>query len=172
MKMSICITLCVLLASCSYLLAQQGSMSDSDFGAAMAKRHQAMIDGDEAVVDRMTAKEYAQTDIFGHVQDKSAWMSEYFRPLAALIKVGKFRWERYDERDVRVAMLGDTAVVTGELIMKGTGAKFTQGKPEEAAGTSVEGTLRFTRVWIKRYGTWLLAALHNSAPMGVQTSRP
>jgi len=54
-------------------------------------------------------------------------MAGYFRPLAALIKVGKFRWERYDEHDVRVTMLGDTAVVTGELAMKGTGAKFTQG---------------------------------------------
>jgi len=146
--------------------------SDTEFRAAVAKRHQAMIDGDESVVDRLTAKEYAQTDILGHVQDKPAWMAEYFRPLAALIKVGKFRWERYDEHDVRVTMLGDTAVVTGELAMKGTGAKFTQGKWEEAPGTSIEGTLRFTRVWVKRDGSWLLVALHNSAPLGVQTSRP
>ena len=99
-------------------------------------------------------------------------MAEYFRPLAALIKNGKFRWERYEERDVCVTMLGDTAVVAGELDMKGTGAKFTQGKWEEAPGASIEGTLRFTRVWIKRDGAWLLVALHNSTPMGVQTSRP
>jgi uncharacterized protein DUF4440 len=146
--------------------------SDTEFRAAVAKRHQAMIDGDESVVDRLTAKEYAQTDILGHVQDKPAWMAEYFRPLAALIKVGKFRWERYDEHDMRVTMLGDTAVVTGELAMKGTGAKLTQGKWEEAPGTSIKGTLRFTRVWVKRDGSWLLVALHNSAPLGVQTSRP
>jgi len=49
--------------------------------------------------------------IFGRVQNKTAWMAEYFRPLAALIKNGKFRWERYEEHDVRVTMLGDTAVV-------------------------------------------------------------
>jgi hypothetical protein len=146
--------------------------SDTEFRAAVAKWHQAMIDGDESVVDSLTAKEYAQTDILGHVQDKPAWMAEYFRPLAALIKVGKFRWERYDEHDVHVTMLRDTAVVTGELAMKGTGAKFTQGKWEEAPGTSIEGTLRFTRVWVKRDGSWLLVALHNSAPLGVQTSRP
>lgn len=144
--------------------------NDVELRTAMAKRLQAMIDGDEPVVDRMTAKEYAQTDILGHVQDKPAWMSDYFRPLAALIKVGKFRWERYDELDVRVTMLGDTAVVTGESAMKGTGAKVTRVKWEEGAGASIEGTFRFTRVWIKRDGTWLLAALHNSVPMAVQTS--
>ena len=58
---------------------------------------------------------YAQSDIPGHVQDKPTWMAEYFRLLAALTKTGKFRWERCDERDVRVVSLGDTAVVTGEL---------------------------------------------------------
>ena len=156
----------------SMSMESHAAVSESDFRASVAKRQQAMIEGDEAMVDRMTAKEYAQTDILGHVQDKSAWMAEYFRPLAALTKAGKFRWERYDERDVRVVMLGDTAVVTGELAMKGTGAKFTQGKWEEAPGTSIEGTFRFTRVWVKRDGSWLLVALHNSAPLGVQTARP
>ena len=146
----------------------EAPLNNSDFRLAAAKRHQAMIEGDEAIVDRMTAKEYVQTDIFGHVQDKSTWMVEYFRPLAALTKAGKFRWERYDERDVRVVVLGDTAVVTGELVMKGTGAKPTQGKWEEAPGASIEGNFRFTRVWIKRDGSWLLAALQNSAPMGVR----
>jgi len=145
-----------------------GPLDAADFRAAVAKRHQAMIDGDEGTVDRLTAKEYAQTDIFGRVQDKTSWMNEYFRPLAALIKSGKFRWERYEERDVRVTMVGGTAVVTGALAMKGAGAKITQGKWEEAAGASIEGTFRFTRVWIKRDGTWLLAAVHNSVPMGVR----
>lgn len=153
-------------------IAEEGSVDDNDFRAATAKRHQAMIDGDEAVVERMTANEYAQTDILGRVQNKAAWMAEYFRPPAALIKSGKFRWERYEERDVRVTMLGDTAVVAGELDMKGTGATFMQGKREETPNKRIKGTLRFTRVWIKRDGSWLLAALHNSAPMGVQASRP
>ena len=36
--------------------------------------------------------------------------------------------------------------ITGKLAMKGTGAKFTQRRWEEAPSTSIEGTLRFTRV--------------------------
>src|ERR1700694_6057882 len=136
---------------------------ESSLRAAMAKRHQSMLDGDEDVVDRLTAREYAQTDIFGHVQEKAAWMSEYFRPLASLLKSGKFRWEQYEETDVRITMLGDTAVVTGALKFRGTGARFTSGRPEEAPQTSIEGTLRFTRVWVRQNGAWVLAALHNAA---------
>lgn len=137
--------------------------------AAIEQRHQAMLDGDEGGVDRLTAKEYLQTDIFGRVQNKATWMSEYFRPLASLQKAGKFRWERYEESDVQVTMLGQTAVVTGALSMKGTGAKFTTGKWEESPQSTIEGTLRFTRVWVKQDGAWVLAALHNAIPLGVQT---
>lgn len=147
----------------------EGAM-ESSLRAAMAKRHQAMLDGDEQIVDQLTAAEYSQTDIFGHVQDKDRWMSEYFRPLAALQKAGKFHWEQYDETDERITMLGDTAVVTGALRMKGTGARFTSGKPEVAPQTSIEASLRFTRVWVRRDTEWVLAALHNAAPLGVKTS--
>jgi Domain of unknown function (DUF4440) len=146
----------------------EGAM-ESGLRTAMAKRHQAMLDGDEQTVDRLTAAEYSQTDIFGHVHDKARWMSEYFRPLAALQKAGKFRWEQYEETDERITMLGNTAVVTGALKTKGTGARFTSGKPEEAPQTSIEASLRFTRVWVRRDTEWVLAALHNAAPLGVQT---
>lgn len=107
-------------------------------------------------------------NIFGHVQDKTACMSDYFRPLAALIKGGKFRWQQYDEQDVRVTVFGDTAVVTGELFMKGTGAKLTNGQWESSPQASIEGRLRFTRVWIRRGGEWKLAAPHNAVPMTLQ----
>ena len=69
---------------------------------AISERHKAMVEGDEQTVDSWTAAEYSQTVIFGRVQDKSAWMSEYFHPLAKLMKNGLFRWERHDERDVRI----------------------------------------------------------------------
>lgn len=145
------------------------NMPEPALRVAIAKRHEAMVDGDEDLVDQLTAKEYSQTDIFGHVQNKAAWMAEYFRPLAFLQKTGKFRWERYEESDVQVTILGPTAVVTGALSMKGTGAKFTTGKWEESPQSTIEGTLRFTRVWVKQDGAWVLAALHNAAPLGVQT---
>ena len=136
--------------------------AERDLRLAIADRHKAMLAGDTDSVERLTADEYVQTDIFGHVQDKSVWLNEYFRPLAALMKAGKFRWDSYEERDVSVQVLEDTAVVTGGLAMKGTGARFAGRTWEEAPNSSIEANLRFTRVWIRRDGLWKLAALHNA----------
>src|SRR5581483_6038369 len=48
---------------------------------AMSARREAMVKGDEQSVDSCTAAEYSQTDVYGRVQDKAIWMSEYFRPI-------------------------------------------------------------------------------------------
>ena len=110
----------------------------------MAERHKAMLRGDTDVIERLTANEYVQTDISGYVQDKSAWLNEYFRPLAALIKAGKFRWDTYEEEDVQTHTLGDTAIVVGSMTLKGTGAKPSSHTWVESPETTFAGTLRFT----------------------------
>lgn len=136
--------------------------TERELRMAMAERHKAMLAGDVDVVDRLTADEYVQTDISGYVQDKSAWLNEYFRPLAALMKAGKFRWDAYEEKDIQVRMFGDGAVVIGSMNLKGTGAKPNGHTWVESAGTTFAGTLRFTRVWVNRSGSWRLAALQNA----------
>jgi ketosteroid isomerase-like protein len=136
--------------------------SDDALRRAMAQRNAAMVAGDSAAVESLTAGDYIQTDISGYVQDKSTWLSEYFRPLAQLIKAGKFRWEVYEEKDVQVRIFGDTAVVTGSMNLKGTGAKPGGHTWVEAPGNTFGGTLRFTRVWINEGDQWRLAALQNN----------
>jgi len=140
----------------------EASSVDRDLRNAMAERHKAMLAGDTDVVERLTADEYVQTDISGYVQDKSAWLNEYFRPLAALIKAGRFRWDTYEEKDVQTRTLGDTVIVIGSMILKGTGAKPNGHTWMESPETTFAGTLRFTRVWAKRDGSWKLAALQNA----------
>jgi hypothetical protein len=152
------------MITASRIPGDQEAQMDS-LRAAMSARSQAMLEGDEQTVDSYTATDYSQTDIFGHVQDKTTWMSAYFRPLATLMKNGTFRWERYDETEVRITPLGNVAVVTGELSMKGIGAKMSGGQWEASPTSTIEGTLRFTRVWIRRDGKWVLAALHNAVPL-------
>jgi hypothetical protein len=120
----------------------------------MAERHKAMLAGNTQIVEQLTADDYLQTDISGYVQDRSAWLNEYFRPLAALMRAGKFRWNTYEERDVQVRMFGNTAVVMGSMNLTGTGAKPSGHTWVESPGTSFAGTLRFTRVWVNRDGTW------------------
>lgn len=138
------------------------SSVERDLASAMDERHKAMIAGDTATVERLTADEYVQTDISGYVQDKSTWLNEYFRPIATLIKAGKFRWDTYEEKEVQIHMFGNTAVVTGSMALKGTGAKPSGHTLVESPETTFTGTLRFTRVWVKRNGNWRLAALQNA----------
>ena len=67
----------------------------------MAERRRASIEGDvEAIASSMT-DDYLQTDIYGNRQDKTAWLNEYFKPLAELIKTGKFHWDVYEQKELQ-----------------------------------------------------------------------
>jgi hypothetical protein len=66
------------------------SSAEAELRAAMAERRKASLEGDSEKVANSLADEYLQTDISGYVQDKTAWLNEYFKPLAELIKTGKF----------------------------------------------------------------------------------
>jgi ketosteroid isomerase-like protein len=143
------------------------SSSEAELRAVMAERRKASLEGDSEKVASSMADEYRQTDISGYVQDKTTWLNEYFKPLADLIKAGKFRWEVYEQKDVQVHIFGDCAVVIGKLEAKGRGARATP-PPQHTwiadPNASFSGTLRFTHLYIKRNGKWLLAALHNAVP--------
>jgi uncharacterized protein (TIGR02246 family) len=138
--------------------------SEAGLRAAMADLRKASLAGDTERVASLMADEYLQTNVSGHVQDKSAWLAEYFKPLAALIKAGTLHWEAYEDEDVRIRIFGDAAVIIGRLTVKATGAKPGAETWEASPGSSFGGSLRFTRVWIKRDGRWLLAIVHNALP--------
>ena len=139
------------------------SSVEAEVRADMAERRKASLAGDTNKVASLMADEYLQTDVNGHVQDKSAWLIEYFKPLATLIESGKFRWEVYDEKDVQVRTFGNTAVVIGSLTLKPSGAIPMPGRGWVVSTQDVPArTLRFTRVYVKRNGKWLLAAVHNA----------
>lgn len=160
----------VVLASWAWALAavtvaaEVNSAAQVQVRAVMAELGKANVEGDTEKAERLLAAEYVQTDISGHVQGKSEWLAEYFRPLAKLIKAGEFHWDLREEKDVQIQFFGDMAVAVGSLTMKGTGATWQPGRGWVASpGTSLGPlTFRFTRVFIKRDGNWLLAALHNA----------
>jgi len=146
---------------------------EAEILAAMDERRKASMEGDTEKVTSSLADEYLQTDIGGYVQDKATWLNEYFKPLAELIKAGKFHWEVYDRKDVQIRIYGDCAVVIGTLEAKGSGARYvpTQHTWMADPSASFSGTLRFTHVNIKRNGKWLLAALHNQLPPPPPTNK-
>jgi ketosteroid isomerase-like protein len=137
--------------------------AEHNLRAAMAERTEAFLAGDTEKVASYMAEEYLRTDVAGNVQDKTAWLEEYCRPLATMVKSGRFRWEIYEESDIRVRILGNAAFVMGKLIMSGSGARYSEQGWIAYPGSAVPLTVRFTRVFVRRDGKWLLAALHNAA---------
>jgi hypothetical protein len=139
------------------------SSVEAEVRAGMAERRKASLEGDTDKVESLMAEEYLQTDVNGHVQDKAAWLTEYFKPLAALIKAGNFRWEVYEENDVQIQLFGTSAVVIGSLTLKPKGAIPVPGRGWVVSTQDVPArTLRFTRVYVKRNGKWLLTTLQNA----------
>jgi ketosteroid isomerase-like protein len=142
------------------------SSAETELRAVMAERRKVSVEGDTEKIASSMADDYIQTDIAGYVQDKTAWLNEYFKPLAELIKTGKLRWDVFDEKDVQIRMYGDTPVVIGKLELKWSGARPTPQHTWVAdPDARASATLRFTRLYIKRNGKWLLAALHNAVPL-------
>ncbi len=143
------------------------SSSEAELRALMAERRQASLEGDSEKIANSMVDDYLQTDISGYVQDKTTWLHEYFNPLAELIKAGKLRWEIYDEKEVQLRLYGDTAVVIGSLELKSVGARIDRDRQTWVAdpNASVSGVLRFTRVYVRQNGKWLLAVLHNAVPL-------
>jgi len=61
------------------------------------------------------------------------------------------KMEPYDPKEVEIRMYGDAAVVTGRMLQR-----FTLGNVRYA------NDLRYTDVWVKRKGRWILVSGHTS----------
>ncbi len=146
-------------------MAKESSGSEAELRTVMAELRKASLEGDADTVANSMTDDYVQTDINGYRQDKTTWLNEYFRPLADLIKAGKFHWDEYERTNLQFRLYGDCAIVTGELHAKATGAKPGPHTWVPDPNASFSGTLHFTHVYIKQNGKWMLAALHNQMPL-------
>jgi ketosteroid isomerase-like protein len=146
----------------------RGALADeADLLALMAKRRKASMEGDSKTIAESMADEYVQTDIYGNVRGKKVWLEGDFKPLAALMQAGKFRWEVFEEKDVHLALHGDTAIATGRLVLQGAGARLDQARHTWMvdAGAMFRSSLQFTRVYSRQHGEWVLAAVHDAVPL-------
>ena len=126
---------------------------EAEVRALMAERRKASLEGDTEKIANSLADDYLQTDISGYVQDKTSWLNEYFKPLAELIKAGKFRWEVFEEKDLQIRAYGDAATVMGSLELKGAGARVDRDLHTWVVDAEAHPalTLRFTRVYIRSF---------------------
>lgn len=146
------------------------SSAKAEVLAALAERDKAFVAGDETKVAQFMSEDYLQTDVSGNVQDKQAWLNDYYRPMVPWLKSGKTRWVTFDRSDIVVRELGDTVVVAGKQTIKHIGVdpwNPTDITPPDSPRPP--RSLRFTHVWIKRGGAWKLAVVHNAIPTERQT---
>ncbi len=138
------------------------SSAKAEVLAALAERDKAFVAGDETKVAEFMSEDYLQTDVSGNIQDKQAWLNEYYRPMAPLLKSGKTRFATFDRSDIVVRDFGDTIVVAGQGTLKSVGVNSWNPNATNLPGPP--RAYRFTHVWIKRGGAWKLAVIHNAIP--------
>ncbi len=102
-------------------------------------RAQAVLKGDTAALDRMTADDYTVINISGQLLTKAQVLEA--------IKSGDLKYDQLENNDIQVRVYGDTAVLTGRTTQKG-----------QFKGKDIGGQTRFTRVYLKQHGKWQAVA--------------
>ena len=133
----------VMLATCAFALAQGGveqTVMDLErqwVKAALASKGEALAP--------LLAADFVSVQSDGTMQNKATYVA----------MAGKSKWQVNDVSDMKVQVHGDSAVVTGVWMAKGT----------DGTGKAFDGKERFADTWVKMPdGTWQ-CVVSASAPM-------
>jgi uncharacterized protein (TIGR02246 family) len=127
----------VLLLSLLPLRAAAPGGVEAEIRAVEDARRRAYLAGDYAAVADMLADDFFLTNAQGVVRDKAG--------VVALFRSGDMKVQSLEFKDVVVRVQGAVAVVTGRSTAL-----------ESFRGEDRSGDQRFTRVYVKRDGRWLL----------------
>lgn len=137
----ICIATAAVLFLPASAFSRQSKSVTSNAGQTLCKRVQlfsaAWTHADFKTMDRLLAPSYVHTDDTGAYQPRSTWLKAMHKRSANLKTLN------ITMHDIRIRMLGHTAVVTGEDIIGST--RHTNKPPEH---------LRFTQVWVNNSTGW------------------
>jgi len=121
-----------------------GASVESQLKKLEQDRTQAVVKGDVATLDKITADDYMFINRFGQVSDKQQTLDA--------IKNGGIKLSSNKLSDLKVRVYGNTAVVTGR--------SEAQGK---ISGRDASGPVLFTRVYVKKDGRWQSVAFQQTA---------
>lgn len=107
------------------------------------ERNRAILAGDAATLDRMTADDYTFITLRGELRTKAEIVRGF--------QSGSFKYESRTISDLNIRVYGETAIVTGRSTQKGV-----------ENGKDYSGDYRFTRVYVKENGRWLTVALQTT----------
>jgi ketosteroid isomerase-like protein len=114
-----------------------------DFGRLEETWNAAHRTGDAAALDRLWADDL-EVDV-----PRMPAMSK--TEALAFARTGRMRFERYETSQIKVRTYGDTAVVTGRL-----------QRTRTLNDTKTTDDWRFTKVYARQHGAWLVVSFHAS----------
>jgi ketosteroid isomerase-like protein len=120
--------------------ANAAPSAEEEIQSLEQERNVAILNGDAAALDRMTADDYTFITLRGELRTKSEVVKGF--------QLGSFKYESRQISDLTIRVYGDTAVVTGRSNQKGM-----------ENGKNYSGDYRFTRVYVRQKGRWLTVAL-------------
>jgi len=146
MKISCSILLATVFLSCVLVSAQKGDAEYStkqEIKSLEEERNRAVVNGDAAALDRMTADDYTFITLRGELRTKAEIVKGF--------QSGSFKYESRTISDLNVRVYGDAAIVTGRSTQKGM-----------ENGKDYSGDYRFTRVYVKQKERWVTVALQTT----------
>ncbi len=107
------------------------------------ERAAAVVKGDADWLDKHTADDYMLISMSGQISDKAKMLEGF--------KSGQSKLTSDDLSDMKVRVYGNTAIVTGKADVKGM-----------LGGQDATGQILFTRVYVKKNGTWQTVSLQQT----------
>jgi len=106
-------------------------------------RAAAAVKGDVATLEKQTSDDYTFINLYGQMSDKSQMVSNF--------KTGRTKITSNEVSDMKVRVYGNTAVITGKADVAVT-----------MAGKDTKGQIMFTRVYVKKGGSWQSVAFQQT----------
>ena len=106
-------------------------------------RAAAVVKGDVATLEQQTSDDYTLINMNGQMSGKAQMVNAF--------KTGQTKLTSDELSDMKVRLYGNTAVITGKADVKGT-----------LGGKDATGRIMFTRVYVKKGGSWQSVAFQQT----------
>jgi len=125
------------------MLGSAWPQSDEQLKKLETDRAAAAVKGVVATLEKQTADDYTFINLYGRMSDKSQMVNAF--------KTGQTKLTSNEVSDMKVRVYGNTAVITGKADVAGT-----------MAGKDTKGQIMFTRVYVKKGGSWQSVAFQQT----------
>src|SRR5437867_6257273 len=125
------------------MLGSAWPQSDEQLKKLETDRAAAAVKGDVATLEKQTSDDYTFINLYGQMSDKSQMVNNF--------KTGRTKITSNEVSDMKVRVYGNTAVITGKADVAGT-----------MAGKDTKGQIMFTRVYVKKGGSWQSVAFQQT----------